>query len=249
MKYRLPAPNSLLGAGVLTSCAFIALLASPAIAAAQQQVFVEGLSQLTAAVAGTYGDEGVRIVAALDKMASGLGKWDRAIQALETRLASEVPTAPPQLAVQLRVTLAGMYLERSRLGDALRELDATIALEPRRADLHVLRGFVLDASGRSADADRAFRAGWGLDTDDPIKAYYAFRRNATVDAAPAAGAREALAAAYRRLPREKPRAKAAPFIAIGAFRDLAADEPVLPPAAYAQGFARIARGEVHRGHR
>jgi tetratricopeptide (TPR) repeat protein len=102
---------------------------------------------------------------------------------------------------------------------------------------------VLDASGRSADADRAFRTGWTLDAGDPIKAYYAFRRTATVDDAPADGARETLAAAYRSLAREKPRAKAAPFIALGVLRDPVSDEPVLPPAGYAQGFARLARGE------
>ena len=227
---------------VLAWCACAAFLASPVIATAQQRIvidgsmkldvdrteWVEGLSQLTAAVAGTYGDEGGQIVAALDKMASGLGKWDQAIQAFETQRTS---------------TLAGMYLERGRIGDALRELDAAIALEPRRADLHVLRGFALDASGRSADADRAFRAGWALDAGDPIKAYYVLRRTATADNAPADGAREALAEAYRSLSRDKPRAKAAPFIAIGVLRESASEEPVLPPVAYAQGFARIARGE------
>ena len=71
------------------ACVCAALVSSPAIAAAQQGTFVEGLSELTAAVAGTYGDEGARIGPALDKMTSGLAEWDRAIQAFEARLASE----------------------------------------------------------------------------------------------------------------------------------------------------------------
>src|SRR5438093_6040028 len=110
----------------------------PASAAAQRAVFIEGLSELTAAVAGTYGDEGARVGSALDKMAGGLAEWDRAIQAFESRLTSELPGAQPRVALQMRVTLGEMYVERGRLADALRELDAASRLDPQRADPHLL---------------------------------------------------------------------------------------------------------------
>src|SRR5262245_50250820 len=110
---------------VLSSCACVAfLLLSPSGVTAQQQVsidgpitvnadsaeWVEGLSEFTNAVAGTFGDEGPLIGAALDKMADGLVKWDRTIQAFETRVASELPSAPARVASQMHPTLAGMYL-------------------------------------------------------------------------------------------------------------------------------------------
>src|SRR6266508_4415748 len=131
---------------VLASCACAALVASPAIAAAQQGVFDEGLAELMAAVAGTYGDEGARVGPALDKMAGGLAEWDRAIRAFESRLASELPGASSRAAFQMCEALARMYVERGRLADAVRELDAASRLEPQRADVHALRVLVLDAS-------------------------------------------------------------------------------------------------------
>ena len=234
------------------------LLVSPSSVTAQQRVFidgsipldadpaewVEGLSELTNAVAGTYGDEGVRINAALDKMAAGLAKWDRTIRAFEAKMASELPGAPPRMAFQMRATLAGMYLERGRRTDALRELDAASRLEPSRADLHVLRGLVLDASGKSMDADEAFRRAWDLNPGNPIAAYHVFRRAAAdgnTKTMQAAG--ERLAVAYRTLLQDRPRAKTSPFFDVNFLQDRATDSPALAPVAYAQGYALIAHGE------
>jgi tetratricopeptide (TPR) repeat protein len=229
---------------VLASCTCAAVAASPAIATAQRAVFVEGLSELTDAVAGTYGDEGARVGPALDKMAGGLAEWDRAIHAFESRLTSELPVTQPRVALQMRVTLGEMYAERGRLADALRELDAASRLEPQRADLHVLRGLVLDASARSTEAGQAFRTAWGLDASDPIKAYQLFRHAAaTGNIKDMAGARETLAAAYLRLLQDRALAKGSPFVGIGLFQDTAADTPVLTPVAYAHGYAHLAHGE------
>lgn len=225
------------------ACACAALVAWPAVATAQQRIFLDGLSELTAAVAGTYGDEGGRIGPALDKMEGGLAEWDREIQAFEARLASELPGASSRVAVQMRETLGRMYVQRGRFADALRELDAASRLEPRRADLHVLRGFVLDASARSTEADEAFRTAWALDAADPIKAYYVFRHAATIgNTKDVQGAREAVAAAYRRLLEAGARAKASPFVSIELLQDRSA-EPIIPPVAYLAGYARLAHGK------
>ena len=113
-------------------------------AAAQRPVFIEGLAEFTAAVEGTFGDEGARVGPALDKMARGLAEWDRAIQSYETRLSTDVPGASPHSAFEARLTLSRMYMERGRLADALRELDATARLEPRRA---VEMSFTMNALG------------------------------------------------------------------------------------------------------
>jgi tetratricopeptide (TPR) repeat protein len=229
---------------LVLACACAAVVASPAVAAAQRAVFVEGLSELTDAVAGTYGDEGARIGPALDKMAGGLAEWDRAIQAFESRLTSELPGAQPRVAVRLRVTLAEMYIERARLADALRELDAACRLEPQRADLHLLRGLVLEASAKSTDAGEAFRSAWALDANNPITAYYVFHHAAaTGHTKDMQGARDALAAAYLRLLQDRARAKASPFVDLEILQDSAADTPVLAPVAYGAGYAHLAHGE------
>jgi superkiller protein 3 len=165
--------------------------------------WVAGLSELTAAVEGTYGDEGPRITAALDKLAAA--------------------PRPP---------------------DPLRQLDSAIRLEPQRADLHLRRGVILDASGKSMDADAAFRQAWQLAPESPITAYYVFRRAAkNGDAQEMQRARESLAAAYRMLLQDKSRTKASPFADITVVGAGATDLPVLPPVAYAPGYALIARGE------
>ena len=228
---------------VFASCACAALVASPAIAAAQRAVFVEGLSELTDAVAGTYGDEGGRVGPALDKMAGGLAEWDRAIRAFESRLASELPGASSRAAFQMREALARMYVERGRLADAVRELDAASRLEPQRADLHLLRGLVLDASARPTDAGEAFRSAWALDASDPISAYHLFHHAATTgNTQDMQGARETLAAAYLRLLQDGARAKAFPSVGIELLQDSAASAPVLSPVAYRRAYGHLANG-------
>jgi tetratricopeptide (TPR) repeat protein len=180
-------------------------------------------------------------------MARGLAEWDRAIQAFEARVTSELPAASPPVASQMRATLAAMYLERGRLTDALREIEGASRLEPKRADLHLFRARLLDASARSAEAGEAFRAAWATDSSNPITAYYFLHRSAgPPEGGPyedATRARETLSAAYQRLVRESAPPKAAPFSRIGLFQEVAKEELVIPPAAYAPGYALISRGE------
>jgi len=127
------------------SGACVALVVFPAVAAAQQRVFADGIVELATALEGTFGDEGAAIGPALDRMGNALAEWDRAIRAVENRVASAVTNTSTQEADDLRMTLAKMYAERGRLADALRQLDAATNLESRRRDALVLRGLVLDA--------------------------------------------------------------------------------------------------------
>jgi tetratricopeptide (TPR) repeat protein len=220
---------------------FALLLLSSSESAAQRHVFVEGLAELTTALAGTYGDEGPAIGAALDAMTRGLAEWDRAIAAFGARVESSARDAGPG-AFEMRLTLAGMYVERGRPGDALRELDAAGRLDPRRADLHLLRGFVLDASGRPQEAAEAFRSAWHLDSNDPVKAYYALPHARSSGEGATRDALATLRSAYRRLLGDSKRGKAAPFVRIEPLRD-GASGPIVPQAAYVPAYALIARGE------
>lgn len=65
---------------LLATCTLAAVIASPAVAAAQPGVFARAFFELTAAVEGTSGDEGTHIGPALDTMAGALVEWDRSIQ-------------------------------------------------------------------------------------------------------------------------------------------------------------------------
>ena len=158
-----------------------------------------GLSELTDAVAGTYGDEGVRSWPALDKMAGGLAKWDRAIRAFETRLASELPGARRAW----RSTCVGPWPECTwnEAGLPMRCESWT----PPSASSRSARTFTCFAdscSTRPADPQtpmERFAPGWALDAERSDQGLHVFRRAATADNAPAGGAREILAAAYLRL--------------------------------------------------
>ena len=62
---------------VVVSFLSVAAVALPLHADAQQAAFVQALSELTAALEGTYGDEGARVGPALDRMSAALATWDR----------------------------------------------------------------------------------------------------------------------------------------------------------------------------
>ena len=102
--------------------------------------------------------------------------------------------------VERRVSLGRMYAERGRLADALSEFDAASRLEPRRADVHVLRGLVLSADGNPREAIEALRTARAMDPGNPVAAYYLFHE--ALISGNASGAQEAskaLAAAYPKL--------------------------------------------------
>jgi tetratricopeptide (TPR) repeat protein len=224
------------------SCVAVVLVV-PTAAAAQPSAFVDGFLAFTNAAEGTYGDEGWRMTAALAAMSQGLAEWDDAIRAFEARVSTESSNASADHAAQLRLQLARMYAQRGRPADALREAEAASSLDPDRADALQLRGLLLDALGRRADAARAFRAAWRLDANDPINAYLLLRRAEAADSEDARAAHRLLTATYRTLLRDDARGRAFPSIAAAPLQATAGDVPVIPLAAYAGGYARITRGD------
>ncbi len=227
----------------LASGACVALVVFPGIAAAQQTVFVDGIAELTTALEGTFGDEGARIAPALDRMGNALAEWDRTIRAFEERVTLGRTTTSTQEAGELRMTLARIYTERGRLADAIRQLERASSLEPRRLEVLLLRGLVLDASSRSKEADEAFRAAWMIDSHDPVAAYYVVRHSATTRTSEdVERARDVMAVAYRKILNEAARRAVAPF-GVSRLQQRHVDAPVLPFARYAKGYARLAAGD------
>jgi tetratricopeptide (TPR) repeat protein len=221
-----------------------ALLAgSETTAAAQPDIFFQRLGDLTTALEGTSGHEGPRIGEALDQMSRALAEWDRRIRDVEARLAVE-SKARAREAVDARIMLARLYAQRGRIDDARREIERAIGLDPRRADAHLLRGLMLEASGTPGAALDAFANARALDTSDPIGAYYLLRSSTRVSkTVDVQSARASFDAVYRRLLTQKTRPTAAPFPQIDFPVQTATDQVLVPLAAYAQPYARIARRE------
>ena len=240
-----PGSNRLRAVCVL--CAAVAVLALPVRAQAQQTVFVQALAELTSAIEGTIGDEGARLAPALDALAAALAAWDREIDAAEASLRAVAPDAPLSNAVERRVALGRVFADRGRLADALAEFTAAVSLDPRRLDVHVLRGLALHESGRTAEAIAAFRAARAIDPGNTAAAYYLFRELAiSGDAEGVRDAASAVAAAYRRLSQEPLQAGPAPFARLALLPSDPAAPPVVPIGIYRQAFGHIQRGEYER---
>ena len=231
-----------------------AVVALPPRADAQETALVQALSELTASLEGTYGDEGARIRAALDRMSAALAVWDRDIQAAESELRRTPANALSSIVVERHLSLGRTYADRGRLADALAEFDAAGRLAPTSADVHVLRGLVLKELGTPAEAVEAFRRARALDPGNPVTAYYLFDeerrsgvpgdREAAIsgNASAAQEASVVLAAAYPKLLQAKPRKTGPPFTRLAPLPGVAAGPPILPPAAYSQAFRDLALG-------
>lgn len=227
----------------------VVLLAAPSPADAQRDAFYSAVVAFYRSLPGLHGDEGPQLTAHLAAMSDALERWDREIGAAERELQSGLQSAADvQTKLQIHTTLASIYVERGRLGDALREFEADIGIDPRRAAFHRLKGLVLQAMARPVDAAEAFRAAWLLDPDDPQHAYRAIAsRSVLATPQDVERARETLAALERRLIGREQAGAAAPFTHIGGIIDDANGGMAFVPAAYAGGFAFILQGALERG--
>lgn len=61
-----------------------------------------------------------------------------------------------------------LRLEQGRDAEALSAIERSLKLDPRRFRAHVIRGSVLQLSGRSRDAIRAYRTALDLDSKHPM---------------------------------------------------------------------------------
>jgi hypothetical protein len=120
-----------------TVACLAAFLCLPATAGAQRDAFVQALLDFHAHLAGTYGDEGPLMLSSLDRMAASLAAWEFDIRESEIVLPARAAAAVGADRVTLHTTLAAMYVERGRHAEALRELDAALALDDQRAGLHL----------------------------------------------------------------------------------------------------------------
>jgi len=208
----------------------VVLLLLPAPAGAQKDPFIDAFIEFHSEIQGTYGDEGSRAAAALDKMEGALKAWNAENQKAEASLRAAPGFAPS--------TLALFFLEAGRFSEALTAIESALRLEPPRPGLHLFRGVLLEALGRGAEAVPSFAAAWRLDPDDPLSAYLLADR--TAGQAPELERQIAsVFAASRRPGAVWPRF---PFIQVALIDDRAAETPRFAPANLAGAFAVFAQG-------
>ncbi len=204
-----------------------------------KQPFVAGLIELLGAVSGTYGDEGPRLSASVDRMAAGLQQWDAAVRGYAATMQSRTTGAAAPVAAGLHVAVGAVMLERGWLPAAADQFTAARTLDPRRPDVPMLLGLADELANSPQRAATAFRTAWTLDPTDPVLAYRYLRHAASSETAERARARDDLLAF---LAHQGPdgAARAAPFVAVRLLDEPQTREPVFPPAAYAEAFEALA---------
>jgi tetratricopeptide (TPR) repeat protein len=237
----------------LVFCLVLTLAAVPPVrgqVADPKTAFVQAFARFSLGLEGTYGDEASRIRSSLDSMEQELERWDATIRTYETAMASEVSGAEPQVAARMHAALGGIYLDRSRVADALRELAAASQLDPSRSEVFALQGLAYSHPlvNDPAAATQALRKASALDPRNPVNAYILARHLMRVGELEEARKtlqvfedRESL-----RVAGQGRSAVPSPFIRLDLTPEQAGVEPFFPPALYAEGFALLKRGDYPR---
>jgi len=205
--------------------------------------FLNALGRFSLALDGTYGDEGPRLSSALDAMAAALSQWDASIQSRERAMVADVASASPALAARMHLALGGLYLDRLRVEDGLKELAAARAADSSLPEAPLFQSLAhTQITGNTAAATEALKAARALRLNDPARTYLLARlligsgeRNAGVELLQQVQAPAGQTTGT------------APFIRLDLVRETPGIDPFLPPISYAEGFASIQKGDLARG--
>lgn len=211
--------------------------------------FLRALGQFSLALDGAYGDEGHGIRSSLESMGRALDRWDETIRTAEAAMAAAVAGADPGPAAAMHATLGGAYLDRGRIADALREFTTAAQLDPARPELYTLQGLVLSQGvNDDAAATDAFRKAAALDARNPVRWYMLARQLEKTGAAEErTRTLQTFQQSWDQAANGKGRsAIAPPFSRLGLLQEKSRVEPFFPPVLYAEGFARLQRGD-YRG--
>jgi tetratricopeptide (TPR) repeat protein len=226
----------------LAACAGFAMLVLPSPAHAQHQSFVSALSEFTAALPGTYGDEGIAARASLDRMQRGLTEWDQTLREYETNIKTIAPTASASRVLDMHRTMGMFYLARGRFDDAVREFDTAVALSPEPL-FHLFRGLALSAAGRPAEALKAYSTASTLDRADPIAAYMLAEASLRSGSAPPPAALATLSDVVDRIAAGEYAGDREPFITTAFVPDDLTKTPMFVPWWYSAAYAHLKRAE------
>jgi tetratricopeptide (TPR) repeat protein len=213
-------------------------VALPPVVHAQKSAFVREVGELAKAAAVEQPARGTQIAAIVERMAAALARWDRDIEALETRIAADAGSAATSRIAELRLELGAAYLDRGRHADARRILEAE-SRHTQAGAVHLLLARARAASGDAAGAARAIAAAWELDRRDPFTAYALVRDVPPDVPADRERAQAALMDAYRSTLAELPRSSGQRFAVPEILADESAQVPVIADRMLARGFAHL----------
>jgi tetratricopeptide (TPR) repeat protein len=201
--------------------------------------FVAAVSQLAEALAGTYGDEGRSLSAAIESLDRVRLQWDDAIRVYERMLAGVTESA------EVHVALGTVYLDRHRIDDALREFAAAGRLDPRRADVYSLSALAHGLASRHKEAAQALIDASSRDRGNPLT-FYALGLQ-LINSGQRDRARDALRTFQelqqkRSSDRDGKSGTPAPFERASLLRQAAGVAPIFPLHRYRQAFARLSEG-------
>ncbi|HEY6614453.1 MAG TPA: tetratricopeptide repeat protein, partial [Vicinamibacterales bacterium] len=233
-------------ARVVFVCVLVALAPSSRLAAQASDPrgdFLNALGQFSLALDGAYGDEGQRLARALDAMAAALSQWDAVIQSREHAMVADIAGADPKLAARMHLALGGLYLERLRVNEAIKELAAARAADPARPEVPLFQGLVhTQFTGDRSAATESLKAAHALNPNDPTRTYLLARHLIEIDQ------REAGVELLRQVQRSADQIASggptAPFIRLDLVREIPGIDPFFPPTAYAAGFASLLKGDL-----
>jgi tetratricopeptide (TPR) repeat protein len=205
--------------------------------------FLNALGAFSLALDGTVGDEGRSIASSLDLMAEALSSWDNLIQSRERAMAAEIGKADQKLAARMHLALGGLYLERVRVADALRELAAARKSDPMRPEVPLLEGLAhRQLTGDASAATTALQQAYALAPQDTTRAYLLARQLME------GNQREAGLELLERVRHDSSKSAASGdaslFIQLDLVRERPGINPFFPPVLYADGFAALRRGDL-----
>lgn len=208
-----------------------------------RDAFMAGLTRLAEALAGSYGDERARATTSLREMRQAWFGWRSATIVLEAQQVQAGANRRRRAEAQRALVMA--YLEQGRVDDARQALTAALQLDPARADAWVLLGAVHSQLTQPADAAQALREALALDPRQPVALYLlATELQRAGQSVEAAAARLAFASTRREILARPAGAEALAFPQWGLLPHGANVTPFFAPTAYADGFARLRRGDI-----
>ena len=210
--------------------------------------FLQAVGQFSLALDGAYGDEGLRVRSSLDAMSRALAEWDAVLRKYEAAMAADIRSADPALALKMHLAIGGLYLDRARSTDGLRELAAARQLDNTRADVPVFEALAhSQLEGNDTAATTSLRQASTLNPNDGITAYVLARHLSRSGAAEDAGrAYDRFVAAEATRLTGNQQQPSAPFIDLRLFHETPGVEPFFAPALYVDGFAELQRGNLPR---
>jgi len=201
--------------------------------------FVDALRGFAEAAAGSYGDEGPQLASELEGAQRALDAWDRAMAAYEAAARTAAPSSDRHAA------LGAVYLDRSRISDALTEFAAATRLDARRADVHTMGAMAYELAGDSRNTLAEREKAAALSPRDIAAQYLAAARRADEDSPAARESQRRVDAEHLSMGGTAP----IQFDRVGLLRQLPGVAPIFPPERYVAGFRLLERGRFAEGLR